>query len=96
MAAGNIDEIIFWDFGASTPGAPGTQQTDPVAIVFGIDRTRTVAQGQIYYDDGGVRTYFPDNRIYIAQVHIPEPATLAFCVLGGVGVVLRRRRRKIA
>lgn len=96
LAEGNIDQLVIWDFGASIPGAAGTQQTDPIALVFGIDRTRTVAQGQIFYDDGNAKTYFPDNRIYIAQVNIPEPASLAFCILGGFGLLMKRRRSRKA
>ena len=92
LAESTVDTIIFWDFGLSTPGAAGTQQTDPVAIVFGIDRTRTVAHGQIYFD-GTSRIYFPDNRIYIAQADIPEP-TAAILMLSGVGVLLGRRKRR--
>ena len=93
-----INKIVFWDFGDSTPGAPGTQQTAPVPITFYIDRSRTVAQGQIYHapdpNNPATWTYFPDNRIYIARVNIPEPAALLFCVFGGVGLVLKRRRRR--
>lgn len=92
LTESTIESIIFWDFGDSTPGAAGTQQTDPVAIMFGIDRTRTMAQGQVYYDGAG-RIYFPDNRIYIATVNIPEPAAIVL-MLSGMGVLLGRRWRR--
>ena len=90
-----IDKIVWWDFGDSdstTWGQPGVPQVTPSAIVFGIDRTRSVADGQIYIDGATGRTYFPDNIVYIARVHIPEPATLALIAMGGTGLILRRRR----
>ncbi|MCD4699280.1 MAG: PEP-CTERM sorting domain-containing protein [Phycisphaerae bacterium] len=100
LREGNIDEIVFWDFGNSdstTWGQEGVPQVNPAPIIFGVDLTQTVAHGQIYWDDGmGGRIYFPENRIYIAQVTIvPEPATLALLVIGAAGMVIRRRRTAI-
>jgi hypothetical protein len=95
-AVTTIDEILFYDFGASTPGAAGTQQTAPTEIVFGIDRTRTMEEGQIYCDLlGGGRVYFPDNRLFIAVVDpVPEPTTLALLAIGGAGLIWKRRRNR--
>ena len=100
---GGIQKVVFWDFGDSTPGAAGTQQTDPQAIVFFVDMTRTVDDGQLFYAEmdingdpvAGTEVYFPENRIYIAQVnHVPEPMTLVVLAAGGVATLVSRRRRK--
>ncbi len=94
---GNIEQIVFWDFGNSdstTWGTTTSDQVNPTPIVFLVDLTRTIAHGQIYWDDGmGGRIYFPENRIYIAQVTIiPEPATLVLLVIGAAGLMIKRRR----
>jgi len=90
---GDIQKIVFWDFGASIPGAPGTQQTNPRKMEFLVDMSQTVAHGQIYYLLGdGSKLYFPENRIYIATV--PEPATLTLIGIGAIAVLMRRRRNK--
>ena len=97
---GDITKIIIYDFGNSIPGTAGTQQTDPEMYVFLVDLTQTYAHGQLYYDTVGNGTpadfiYFPENRIYIAQVEIvPEPGTMALLTIGVAGPVLRRRRRR--
>ena len=93
---GNIDAIVFYDFGSSIPGASGTQQTSPKEIWFGVDLTRSVADGQIYYEDPLtlLRTYFVENRIYIARVEVaPEPATVGLLLMGGAILLARKRRR---
>ena len=96
---GGIDKIIFYDFGLSDPGSTTGQQVNPTPIIFGVDLAQTVEHGQIYYDTAGFGNpadfiYFPDNRIYIArvEVHVPEPATIFVTLVGGAGLLLRRRR----
>ncbi len=94
-----VSQITFWDFGDSDGTAYGSDtspQVQPRAIIFGVDLNRLPEEGQIYYDDPvNGRIYFPDNRIYIAQVqieYIPEPASLTLLVLGAGLMLLRRRR----
>jgi len=93
---GNIDEIVFYDFGDSVPGSTTSDQVDPRAIVIGVDLGRTVAQGQLYLKDpvtGDPVVYFPENRIYIARVNVvPEPGMMVLLGLGGIGLLLRKRR----
>ena len=101
FAEGNVERLIIWDFGNSTPGADGTQQTDPIPLVLFVDLTQTVAYGQIFYsaydangDPIGPRIYFPENRIYIATVGVvPEPVTMAMLAVGGMTLLLRRKNR---
>jgi len=88
---GNIEKIIFWDF-----GDPGTgDQINPTPIIFYVDMTQTIAHGQIYWQDpvSGNKIWFPENRIYIAQV-VPEPGSLSLILIGSVGIILIRRRRR--
>jgi hypothetical protein len=84
-----IKEIVFYDFGH----AAGSGQVAPREIVFGIDRSQTLAHGQIFgtAPDGSV-IWFPENRIYIAQV-VPEPTTMLLMGVGGIGIIAGRRRR---
>ncbi len=94
----DYDSLVFYDFGDSAPGVEGTDQVDPEAIVFGVDLNRSVADGQIYFDpvgDGNPDDFvwFPENRLYIAQVHIPEPITAVMFGLGGVFLIGRNRRK---
>jgi hypothetical protein len=90
---GNINAIYFYDFGDSTPGAGGTQQTGPRVIAFNVD-----PNGMVYYlpdsNDPGNRIYFPENRIYIAEVtmrQVPEPMTALLVGAGGLAMLTRRR-----
>jgi len=81
---GNIDKIVFYDFGCDS-----STQTSPRQIVLNVDDG-----GNIYLDDGeGGRIYFPENRIYIARVQIvPEPTTMALLAGGATCLILTRRR----
>jgi hypothetical protein len=90
---GNINAIYFYDFGDSIPGAGGTQQTGPRVIAFNVD-----PNGMVYYlpdsNDPGNRIYFPENRIYIAEVtmgQVPEPMTALLVGAGGLAMLTRRR-----
>ncbi|HOD84208.1 MAG: hypothetical protein BWX88_04220 [Planctomycetes bacterium ADurb.Bin126] len=76
--AGNIRRIAFYDFGDSMPGAEGTQQTDPRAILLDLSDANA----------------FPEYRFFIAQVEIPEPTTMALLIGGGTLLLARRRRRR--
>lgn len=94
---GNIDELIFYDFGDSIPGSDATQQVNPRVIAFGVDRNRTPAAGQIYLKDantGDPVLYFPENRIYIARVVVPEPGTMLLIAFGGAALAMRRKATK--
>jgi hypothetical protein len=99
---GNIEQIVIWDFGQSDSTTWDTttgDQVNPTPIIFLVDMTQTIAHGQIYWDDGaGGRIYFPENRIYIAQVvisDIPEPASLTLLAMGAIGLLIRRRKAVI-
>ena len=93
-----ITHVKFYDFGEKG----GSTQIAPrvIAFAWGSDGFTT----GLFYDadvnDGpfnlGAGDYMmPDNRVYIAQVaHIPEPATFAFVMLGGLGVLARNRMRR--
>ena len=86
-----LDEIVFYDFGPA--GDPNQGDNTPREIVFGIDMGRSVEDGQIYWEDGlGGKIWFPENRIYIAQV-VPEPATMLLLSIGGLGIIVKRRRK---
>ena len=89
-----ISEIIFYDWGFPDPVTG--QQANPVAIVINVDENQN-----LYFETGltpGASPddiYFPDNRIYIAQVEmpiVPEPATMAMLFFGGSAILARRRR----
>ncbi len=98
-SGGEIDHIIFYDFIND-----GNGQINPREIVFGVNTSRSVTDGQIFYDPGDPSNpdplgenlvYFQDNRIYIAQVDIaPEPATMVLLGLGSITVIARRRRKR--
>jgi len=95
---GNITQIVFYDFGDSIPGSVAPtdpNQVNPRKIVFGIDTTQTVDHGQIYFDaPNQPRIWFPENRIYIAQVRdVPEPATGVLLLAGGLVIAARRKRK---
>jgi hypothetical protein len=97
-----ITEIVIFDFGTDAGETPGANaMVDPTKIILNIDTTRSLADGQIYldandndiFDAGDIA--FPENRIYIAQVNItPEPATMILLGSGGLGLLLRKKRRQ--
>ena len=83
-----ISEIIFYDWGPIDPITG--QQTNPIAITINVD-----ANQDLYFDDNGTKIYFPDNRIYIAQVgHAPEPASMIVLAAGASALLARRKRRQ--
>jgi hypothetical protein len=94
LADSGISEVIFYDWG--DPNATG-QQTDPKALI-----TINVDANQNLYFETGITLgaspddiYFPENRIYIAQVeHAPEPASIMVLVAGASALLTRRRRRR--
>ncbi len=96
-----VNEIAFYDFGNSIPGGVGVGQVNPVEILFGVDLAQTVAHGQVFHDanKNGVwnagEVWFPENRIYIAQVNdVPEPGTMILLAAGGAALILRRTKRR--
>jgi len=96
LLAGNIDRIVFHDFGDSIPGSTEGQVNNPghplpPPIVLYADEF-----GDVYFlEGGGGRVYFPENRIYIAVTSlVPEPGALAMLVLGAFALVLRRKRSR--
>ena len=99
---GNIQKLVFYDFGSlgTLTDSVGSLITDPqinpAKIIFGVDNTQTFLHGQIYFDHPTLgRVWFPENRIYIAQVEmVPEPGTMAILAVGALGVLLRRRKMK--
>jgi len=89
LTDGNIDKIVFYDFGASVPGSSSSDQVNPREIVLHADDA-----GNLYWlaPDQVTRIYFPENRIYIALTEIiPEPATLLMLSLGGAAALFKRR-----
>ncbi len=91
-----VDQLVFYDYGNVGDSAA-------IALLLNIDRSRTVAAGQIYMDNDFSGTFtagdyaFADNRVYIAQLdEVPEPATMSLLALGGFGILRRRRNRKNA
>ena len=89
-----IDQLVFYDYGTAGDAAA-------IAMLLDIDRSRTVAEGQIYMDNNSNGVFdagdyaFADNRVFIAQLdEVPEPATMSLLALGGFGILRRRRNRK--
>lgn len=92
-------QVIRIDLSASTlsTGDPETQGniTSVVFYDFGEIGSTQINPRPIVLDLANT-SLFPENRFYIAQVEtIPEPSTVAVLLLGGVGLVLRRRRRAV-
>ena len=82
--AGNITQVIFYDFGDMGTG----DQVNPVPIVLDL-----LGMEPDPLNPGQFREKFPEYRFYIAATEIvPEPGALTLIVLGGLGMVLRRRR----
>ena len=88
-----ITQVKFYDFGEKG----GSSQIDPRVITFSWS-----SNPGLFYDadgdgvfDAGEDYLLPDNRIYIAAVtSVPEPGTFAFVLLGGLGVLARKRMRR--
>jgi hypothetical protein len=96
----DIEMLVVWDFGTDWGFEPGNNaQVDATPIILGVDNTQTLAHGQVYYEDPitGERTWFPENRIYIAPTaEVPEPGILAVLGMGGLGILARRRKARKA
>lgn len=79
----DFDPLMFAEYGITKiifwdfGYFPGSSQVDPYKIEIDVSDL----------------SLFPENRIYIARVdYVPEPMTLGVLALGGLGLMLRRRR----
>ncbi|MBT3278433.1 MAG: PEP-CTERM sorting domain-containing protein [Phycisphaerales bacterium] len=91
-----VDELVFYDYGAAG-------DAEMIALLLNVDRSRTMAEGQIYLDNNDNDIFdagdyaFADNRVFIAELdQVPEPATMSLLALGGLGMLRRRKARKNA
>ena len=93
LLSGKVDQIVFHDFGTSSPGSTDGQVDNPGSPLPAPITIYADDGGNIYVlDDVGGRVYFPENRIFIAVTDVPEPATLSLLVFGSLTMLLRRKR----
>lgn len=71
--------VKFFDFGYED-----ASQVDPRIIIF------DVVNGQLFYNGVAI----PDNRLYIATVHVPEPISAVIVSLGGTVILAARKRKR--